>query len=132
MEIKRLYSFKDDRGDLTPLELFNLPFDAQRIFIVKNCKKGIKRGEHAHYKTQQFLICLKGEIKVITHNGESFDEGLLKEGDCTLIKAYHWDYQVFLTGNDVLLAICSTPFDLNDYILDFNEFLKITKERKND
>ncbi len=131
MEIKKLNTFHDSRGDLTPLEFFDLPFIPQRLFIVKNCEKGIKRGEHAHHKTKQFLICLKGIIKVVTHDGIAYDEGLLSEGYSTLIETYHWDWQEFLTGNDVLLVICSTPFDLKDYILDFDEFLEITKRRKN-
>jgi len=129
MEIKKLYSFYDWRGDLTPLEFYDLPFTPKRLFIVKNCEKGIRRGEHAHHKTQQLLICLKGEIKVVTHNGKSKEVGILKEGCTTLIKAYHWDYQEFLSGDDVLLVVCSTPFDIKDYILNFDDFLRITKER---
>ena len=132
MEIKQIHSFIDWRGDLTPLEFSDLPFIPQRLFIVKNCEKGIKRGEHAHHKTRQFLICLKGEIKVVTHDGIRYDEGVLKEGYSTLIEAYQWDYQEFLTGKDILIVICSTSFDLNDYILDFDKFKEIVKERKND
>jgi hypothetical protein len=132
MEIKKLNAFHDSRGDLTPLEFSDLPFTPQRLFIVKNVEKGIKRGEHAHHKTRQFLICLKGIIKVVAHNGIAYNERILSEGSSTLIETYHWDYQEFLTGNDILLVICSTPFDLKDYILDFDEFLEITKERKND
>lgn len=132
MEIKQVHSFFDRRGDLTPLEFSDLPFTPQRLFIVKNCEKGIKRGEHAHHKTKQFLICLKGEIKVVTHDGIRYDEGILKEGYSTLIETYQWDYQEFLTGNDILIVVCSTPFDLKDYILDFNTFKEIMKERRND
>lgn len=125
MEIKKLHSFYDWRGDLTPLEFSDLPFTPKRLFIVKNVEKGIKRGEHAHYETRQFLICLKGEIKVVTHDGKAFDEGILYEGHTTLIEPFHWDYQEFLTGNDILLVVCSTPFDLKDYILDFDQFKEI-------
>lgn len=130
MEIKKLNSSYDWRGDLTPLEFSDLPFTPQRLFIVKNVEKGIKRGEHAHHKTRQFLICLKGEIKVASHDGIKYDEAILKEGFSTLIDTYHWDYQEFLTGDDILLVICSTPFDLKDYILDFDEFLEIMRTKK--
>jgi len=127
MEIKKLYSFCDWRGDLTPLEFSDLPFVPQRLFIVKNVEKGIKRGEHAHHKTRQFLICIRGEIKVVTHNGIKYDETVLIEGQTALIEPYHWDWQEFLTGDDILLVVCSTPFDLNDYILNFNSFLEISR-----
>ena len=132
MEIKHIHSFGDWRGDLTPLEFSDLPFTPKRLFIVKNCGVGMRRGEHAHYTTQQLLICLKGEIKVVTHNGKKKDEGILKEGHSTLIESYHWDYQEFLTGEDILLVICSTLFNLDDYILDFDKFKEIVKGRKND
>ena len=36
-----------------------------------------------------------------------------------------WDSQVFTTGNDILLSICSTAYDREDYIEDFDEFLRI-------
>ena len=127
MEIKDLKNFRDLRGDLTPIEFNDLPFIPQRLFIVKNCQPGIKRGEHAHYKTRQYLICLKGCIKVVTHNGDVWADQTLREGQATLIEALNWDYQEFLTGNDILLVICSTSFDLDDYILDFEEFKHIVR-----
>ena len=132
MEIEKLEAFLDKRGDLTPLEFSDLPFSPKRIFVVKNVERGLRRGEHAHKKTKQFLICLKGAIKVVTHNGESYDEGILTEGYSTFIETYHWDWQEFLTGNDILLIVCSTPYNENDYIFSFIKFLKITRARRND
>ncbi len=35
-----------------------------------------------------------------------------------------WDSQVFMTGDDVLLSICSTPYDKSDYIEDMSSFLE--------
>jgi len=43
-----------------------------------------------------------------------------------------WDAQRFKTGNDVLLVLCSTNYDLSDYILEMKDFLKITKGEKNE
>ena len=130
MEIKKLKEFKDLRGDLTPIEFKDLPFIPQRIFIVKNCSAGTRRGEHAHYKTKQFLVCLKGEIKVVIHDGKIQNKKIIKEGETVLINILHWDYQEFMTGKDILLVICSNQFDSQDYILDFDNFLKITGEMK--
>ena len=41
-----------------------------------------------------------------------------------------WDSQIFLTGNDVLLSICSTEYNKKDYIEDFDLFLDLTKDLK--
>ena len=128
MHIDTLKIFKDERGDLIPIEFKDLPFIPKRIFIVKNCDKGTRRGEHAHFTTQQYLICLKGHIKVVTHNGEEWNDAFIKEGEAVMIKDMHWDYQEFLTGEDILLVICSTPFIMMDYILDFNEFKKLARK----
>jgi len=118
-------TFTDNRGDLIPIEFDQFPFIPKRLFIVKNVPQGYRRGEHAHYKTQQYLICLRGFIKVALHNGKVLDECILKEGDAILIREMMWDYQEFLTDNDVLLVVCSTKFDLNDYIGDFEEFKRM-------
>jgi len=42
-----------------------------------------------------------------------------------LVNNMIWDYQKFMTGDDVLLVLCSTPFDKTDYIDDKEKFTKI-------
>jgi len=57
--------FEDDRGgSLIPFEFKDLPFIPKRIFTVVGVPKDSIRGDHAHYETQQILICIKGEILV--------------------------------------------------------------------
>jgi hypothetical protein len=131
MNITKLRTFKDDRGDLIPIEFKNLLFIPQRIFIVENVPKGLRRGEHAHFKTWQQLICLKGRITVGLHNGTVQEEETINEGESVLIKEMIWDYQEFLTGQDVLLVLCSTPYDEKDYITDFSEFKRILNVSQN-
>jgi UDP-2-acetamido-3-amino-2,3-dideoxy-glucuronate N-acetyltransferase len=126
----KLKIITDDRGDLMPVEFKDLPFIPQRIFIVKNVPIGLRRGEHAHYKTQQLLVCLKGHIKVVLDDGLQKKSTFISESETILIPQLIWDYQEFTTEQDVLLVICSTPFDLNDYITDFNEFEKTVKDIK--
>jgi hypothetical protein len=55
-------------------------------------------------------------------------ETVLEENDTVFIDKMTWDSQVFLTGNDVLLSICSTEYNIDDYIDDFDFFLKLNKE----
>jgi len=120
--------FKDDDGTLVPIEFSKLPFKPRRIFYVCDVPKGEERGMHAHYETQQILTCIKGKILVKLHNGISMSETVLEENDTVFIDKMTWDSQVFLTGNDVLLSICSTEYNLDDYIDDFDFFLKLNKE----
>ena len=61
-------------GMLVPIELEKLiPFDVKRIFYIQGVESLQKRGKHAHIKTNQVLVCLKGSIKCICkdqHGGE--------------------------------------------------------------
>jgi dTDP-4-dehydrorhamnose 3,5-epimerase-like enzyme len=129
MDITKLPTFSDARGDLVPLEFKNIPFIPQRIFFVKNVPEGTCRGRHAHYNTKQLLICLKGKIKVVQHNGNEEHTSYITENESVLINNLVWDYQEFSSNQDVLLVLCSTPFDKEDYIGDFEKFKKISSER---
>lgn len=132
MKIDNLKIFYDTRGDLIPIEFDQIPFIPKRCFIVKDCPAGMVRGNHAHYKTKQYLICLKGKIRVFVFDGIHSDECLLKEGQATLIENLRWDSQEFVTGDDLLLVLCSTSFTIEDYIFEMDNFLEIIKEKNND
>ena len=114
---------KDDDGTLVPIELSDLPFEPRRIFYVSGVPKGEERGNHAHFETQQILVCLQGSILVKLHDGTDLKEYRLKPNQAILVEKMIWDSQVFETDNDVLLAICSTNYDKSDYIEDFNDFI---------
>lgn len=126
----KLKIFTDDRGgNLIPFEFKNLPFEPKRIFTVSNVPKNNVRGNHAHYNTQQFLICVFGKILVGLDDGKTKSEIILYEGECFLIKNLIWDFQKFLTGNDYMVVLCSTEYDINDYILDYNNFLNLINNK---
>tara|TARA_R110002020_G_scaffold446207_4_gene658435 strand:+ start:539 stop:928 length:390 start_codon:yes stop_codon:yes gene_type:complete len=122
--------FKDDDGTLVPIEFLRLPFAPQRIFYVCGVPKGEERGMHAHYETKQILTCVQGKILVKLHDGNTLNEVVLEENGSIFIDKMIWDSQVFLTGDDVLLSICSTKYNLDDYIDDFDSFLELTKEQE--
>jgi dTDP-4-dehydrorhamnose 3,5-epimerase-like enzyme len=118
--------FKDSRGSLIPIELNKIPFNPKRIFIVQNVPINTIRGNHAHYTTIQYLFCISGLIEVILNDGNIEKTFKIKEGEGVLIDNLIWDSQKFLTENSSILVLCSTEYDINDYIFDFNEFKKIT------
>lgn len=119
-----LTRFTDDRGDLYPLNFSDLPFKPKRFFLISNAPKNKIRGNHAHYKTKQYLICLKGEIEVFIHDGKKEEKIILNEMDEIYIPNKCWDYQVFKTGEDILAVFASTEYDKNDYINCFEKFIK--------
>jgi dTDP-4-dehydrorhamnose 3,5-epimerase-like enzyme len=122
----KLKVFNDHRGGyLMPFEFTDLPFSPKRIFIINDVPKDGLRGGHAHYETQQILICVKGKILVILDHGDRIEEILIKSGETIFIDKYVWDSQKFLTGKDILCVLASTFYDINDYILDKEKFYKL-------
>jgi dTDP-4-dehydrorhamnose 3,5-epimerase-like enzyme len=113
-----LNKYQDERGVLVPINFSELPFEPKRLFYVMNVPKDIWRGGHAHYNTIQALICLKGRIliKIETKNIE--EEITLNEGQMYVIDKFTWDSQKFLDDNSILLVVCSTEYDREDYIFD--------------
>lgn len=117
--------FKDNRGCLVPIEFSLLPFVPQRLFYVKDVPTGELRGNHAHHKTAQLLMCLDGLVEVILHDGTKESGYTLQPEQTLLIEPCIWDSQKFLMKNTVLLVLCNTPFDTKDYITNFEEFKKL-------
>ena len=111
-------------GILSVLEFENLPFVPQRAFWVTHVPQGEERGNHAHHKTEQVLICVQGVIMVRIDRGRGTTEQILRPGESVYVGRMSWDSQVFLTGNDMLLVIASTKYDKGDYIEDKEFFLE--------
>ena len=76
---------KDDDGTLVPIELSDLPFEPRRIFYVSGVPKGEERGNHAHFETQQILVCLQGSILVKLHDGRDLKEYRLNPNQAILV-----------------------------------------------
>jgi len=128
MKSDLIQEINDSRGCLVPIEFNKLDFIPKRLFIVNDVPKGVTRGEHAHYKTKQLLVCLKGEIDVITFDGTLTSTKTLYPFDYFFIDSMIWDSQKFLTGNDILMVLCSTKYDKNDYINDIDQFKELVNK----
>ena len=124
-ELKSFKSFKDDRGYLLPLSFSVLGFVPKRVFVVNDVPPGCVRGNHSHYKTKQYLICTNGTVNVILDDGRSVVTTLLRKGDAMLIPELVWDSQEFLEENSEIMVLCSTEYDINDYILTYDEFITL-------
>jgi UDP-2-acetamido-3-amino-2,3-dideoxy-glucuronate N-acetyltransferase len=118
MFVESLKSYTDDRGDLYPINFNEIPFQPKRMFIVSEVPKGVKRGDHAHFETEQFLICLKGQVEVILYDGYETVKTVLNPMQGVYVPNLVWDSQIFNTGDDILLVLASTDYDREDYIED--------------
>tara|TARA_R100000152_G_C6734643_1_gene158957 strand:- start:111 stop:503 length:393 start_codon:yes stop_codon:yes gene_type:complete len=122
---------KDDRGTLIPIEFDKLTFEPKRVFVADVNTNNIRRGGHAHYTTEQFAICIEGEIDMLffEYSEEPAKVITMKKGDSVFIPKLVWDEQIYKTKDSKLLVICSTEYNKNDYIDSLTEFFNIKGER---
>ena len=122
----------EDDGNLVPIESNrDLPFPIKRVFYVYGVRDKDVRGEHAHHKTKQLLICISGKIEVLCDDGENSRKYLLESPQQgLLIPEMIWDEQRYLSEDSVLLVIANTKYELDDYIHDYDEFKKMKNENK--
>lgn len=123
--MQSLKKYEDERGVLVPLEFGKMPFEPKRIFYVKNVPEDTWRGGHAHRKTKQILICVKGEICVSLIDAHGERQFILEQDQSCFVDNMVWDSQKFIKPDSTLLVICSTEYDESDYILKMNEFKEL-------
>jgi acetyltransferase-like isoleucine patch superfamily enzyme/dTDP-4-dehydrorhamnose 3,5-epimerase-like enzyme len=121
-----LGSAEDIRGQLTFAQWNqHLPFIPQRMFFVHHVPTEQVRGEHAHKECQQILCCVAGFIHVVVDDGTIRDEYVLDTPHRgLLIPPRIWATQYRYSHNAVLAVFASHPYDPDDYIRDYDEFLR--------
>lgn len=122
---------KDLRGDLSVGEFQKeIPFLPKRYFLVMDVPTAKVRGEHAHRKCHQFLICVKGSCSVVADDGNSRTEiSLDKPNIGVYLPPMIWGAQYKYSKDAVLLVFASDYYDGSDYIRDYSEFNSLVKSK---
>lgn len=116
---------EDVRGILSVIENGILPFEIKRVYYLYDVPAGAERGGHSHIEQNEFLIALSGSFDVILNDGET--EAIVtlnKPFEGLLIKNGIWRELKNFSSGAVCLVIASDVFKEEDYIRDFNQFLK--------
>lgn len=128
MEIKliSLQAHGDDRGSLIALEEgINIPFSVKRVYYLFNTKDGVRRGFHAHKTLKQVAIVVRGSCRFVLDDGNEKVEVLLDNpAKGLLIESFMWREMYDFTDDCVLMVLASDYYDENDYIRDYQLFLK--------
>lgn len=116
----------DIRGTLSAAEYGNqLPFVPKRYFVVFDVPGPEVRGEHAHKTLEQFLVVLMGQVSVVLDDGATRVELLLDSPSSGLyIPPLIWGIQYKYSKDAMLLVLASESYDPDDYIRDYDEFLR--------
>jgi UDP-2-acetamido-3-amino-2,3-dideoxy-glucuronate N-acetyltransferase len=130
--LHKLKMVKDLRGDLSVGEFEKeIPFAPKRYFTVFGVPSKEVRGEHAHKKCHQFLVCVNGSCQVVADDGKSVEEFQLNSPSIGLyLPPSIWGIQYKYSSDAVLLVFASEYYDSGDYIRDYGEFLAYVKNSR--
>lgn len=124
--IIELPKFLDTRGNLSFLEQNkHIPFKIQRAYWIYDVPGGENRGGHAYKLNKEFIIALSGSFEVVLSNGKEKQVFNLNRSYYGLfVPNGYWREMINFSTNSVAFVVGSTPYDKNDYIYDFDDFLK--------
>lgn len=116
---------EDLRGSLSAGEFSSqIPFAPKRYFIVFDVPGKDVRGEHAHRRCYQFLVAARGSLAVVLDDGTNSEEIVLDAPNVGLyLPPMIWAVQYKYSADALLLVFASDPYDPDDYIRDYDEFL---------
>jgi dTDP-4-dehydrorhamnose 3,5-epimerase-like enzyme len=125
--------FAETRGSLSFIEGGNhVPFIIERVFYLYDVPGGQTRDAHAHKTLEQCYIPLSGAFEVVLDDASGHppqryrmnraDEGLY-------VPPGFWRELRDFTSGAVCLCLASASYDPQDYIRDYDDFLKWKRAR---
>ena len=130
--IVNLPKFLDARGNLSFVEQENhIPFAIKRTYWLYDVPGGECRGGHAYRENQEFIVALSGSFDVILDDGK-------EKKTFTLNRSYYglyvpkglWREMENFSTNSLAMILSSTNYDANDYVRDYDEFIKLKRDGK--
>jgi hypothetical protein len=121
----------DPRGSLTFIEgSRHVPFDIARVYYLYDVPADAERAGHAHYKLQQVIIATSGSFNVNVDNGlEKTTIRLDRPYRGLLLNPMVWRTIDGFSAGAMCLVIASIVYDEADYIREYDEFLRLVRER---
>ncbi len=125
IRIIHLPKIEDERGNLSFIEEKNhIPFKIKRSYWIYDVPGGECRGSHAFKQTEEFIVALSGSFDIILHDGyEERKFSLNRSYYGLLVPRLTWRTIENFSTNSLALILSSTPYNNDDYIRDFNQFL---------
>lgn len=119
--------FGDERGNLVVIEGdgMDIPFDIKRVFYIYGSDSEVVRGSHANRETEFLLVNVSGTSKVRLDDGsKEIIVELNKPRMGLYISSMVWKDMYDFSSDSVLLVLASRHYDANEYIRDYDEYVK--------
>ncbi len=126
LRIIQLSKFEDPRGNLSFIEEWkHIPFKIERSYWIYDVPGGETRGGHAFRKQKEFIVALSGSFDVVIDNGiEKQVFSLNRSYYGLFVPAGLWRQMQNFSTNSLALVLSSTKYNEEDYIRDYDAFLK--------
>jgi dTDP-4-dehydrorhamnose 3,5-epimerase-like enzyme len=117
----------DPRGNLSFIENEkNIPFKIKRTYWIYDVPGGEKRGGHAYYHLQEFIVALSGSFDVVLHDGEKeFRFHLNRSYYGLYVPKMYWRELENFSTNSLALILADNDYNEDDYIRNFDNFKTI-------
>lgn len=117
----------DDRGHLVVVEgLKDVPFEIRRVFYIYGSDSDVVRGCHANRKSEFVLINVAGQSKVRARDGLGNEAvfSINRPHTGLYLPKMIWKDMYDFSPDSVLLVLSSEPYDPQEYIRDYDEFVR--------
>ncbi len=112
-------------GNITAVNNFlEVPFDIKRVYYLYDVPGGEARGGHGHKELMQLIIAATGSFDLIVDDGKvkkTFQ--LNKPFQGLLMPSGLWRELENFSSGSICLVLASCPYDENDYIRDYKDFI---------
>ena len=126
IKIVELTKISDPRGNLSVVEkMKDIPFKIERTYWIYDVPGGEARGGHAYRENEEFIIALSGSFDVILDNGKEKQIFHLNRSYYGLyVPKGIWREMDNFSTNSLALILSSTKYNANDYIRDYDDFIR--------
>ena len=121
----------DERGHLVVVEgMTDIPFEIKRIFYIYGSGKDVVRGQHANRKSEFVLINVAGtsKVKVKDGKGNEVTFSLNRPHTGIYLPNMVWKEMYDFSADSVLLVLASEHYNDEEYIRNYDEFLKLIQK----
>ena len=131
--IIELPKYLDARGNLSFAQNFaQIPFEIRRTYWLYDVPGGVNRGGHAEIYNEEVVIAMSGAFDIVVDDG-------VNQKTFTLNRSYYglyipnglWREIKEFSTNAIALEFGSVPYNVNDYIRNYDAFLAFSKAEAN-
>jgi len=121
----KLEVFKKNSGKLVALQHSKeIPWNIERVFFITTSDTE-DRGDHAHVDGSQAFLCIVGSAQLVCKDGIELREFKIDPLDEVVVVPPGIWVNINLSGDSALAVMTDLPYDENDYITQWDDFLKL-------